>query len=610
MRSTGKKFLSVALWLLVLGGIALGLVWYLKPEAIKKWSDAAKASYTKETPAVKVDDFRLLDHQGRSYQLHRQRTNKVVVLISTANGCPTIKEAAPKIKALREKFASQGVLFLMINGNRQDDRDSIAKEAKELGLDVPILKDTVQLVTSALGIEKTAEAICIKPADWTIVYRGAIEESSKNYLEDALTRFLAGKKVSPAQTVAQGTPIDFAAAKELAAKPISYVDDVAPILQKSCVACHSPGNIGPFAMSSYEKVKGWSSMIEEVLLTQRMPPWHADPHYGAFANERALSPEHAHTLAQWIKQGAPRGEGEDPLVAKPAPIAEPWPLGQPDYVVKFPKAEEIPANGVFNYRHITVRSPISSNAWLRAAVIKPGNRKVVHHVLVTVMSQTELRAQAAGQRRSGGGVQGYFAAYVPGYDAVAYPEGTGKLLPAGSMIVFQMHYTETGKPETDLTEMGLYLCKQKPAVELKTKSAYNLAFNIPPGVPEHESVAEYKFTKDALLYELSPHMHLRGSWFKYEAVYPDGKSEVLLSVPNYDFKWQHLYRLAKPKRMPAGTRLVCKGAHDNSPQNPDNPDATKAVTFGEQTFDEMFIGYINYADAPPSRGVVKSAGGG
>ena len=164
-----------------------------------------------------------------------------------------------------------------------------------------------------------------------------------------------------------------------------------------------------------------------------------------------------------------------------------------------------------------------------------------------------------------------------------------------------MHYTATGKPEEDLSEMGLYVCTEKPKMELKTRSAYNFKFSIPPGAANHETVAEYKFAKDSILYEMMPHMHLRGSWFKYEAVYPDGKSEVLLSVPNYDFSWQHLYRLQEPKRLPAGTKLICRGGHDNSAQNPNNPDATKTVGFGEQTFDEMFIGYINYSEVPSTR---------
>jgi hypothetical protein len=283
-------------------------------------------------------------------------------------------------------------------------------------------------------------------------------------------------------------------------------------------------------------------------------------------------------------------------------------LGKPDFIVKWPKAQEVAATGVFDYRYIPVRSPIPTNAWLRAAVVRPGNRKVVHHILVLVATAQELQSGRLRQGQ-GGGLTGYFSAYVPGYEAVPFPAGSGKYLPAGSMLVFQVHYTATGKAETDASEIGLYVAKEKPATELFTRSAFNVKFEIPPGTQEQETQAEYRFTKDAILYDMSPHMHLRGSWFTYEAVYPDGKKEILLSVPHYDFKWQHLYRLVQPKRLPAGTRLVCRGAHDNSSLNPDNPDATQTVRFGDQTFNEMFIGYFNYTDAPALRSVAKAGGG-
>jgi len=468
------------------------------------------------------------------------------------------------------------------------------------------------LVASALDIKQTCDVICISTTNWNVFYRGAMDKQwadkknsswvPKSYTQGALTRLLAGQKLRPTHIPAKGTLLNLALATD--PQTISYVHDVAPVLQKSCVPCHSPGNIGPFAMSSYDRVRGKSSMIREVLLTQRMPPWHADPHHGTFVNKRQLTPEQAQTLVEWIDQGSPRGEGDDPLVAKAPAPAQDWPLGQPDYIVKFPKAEEIPATGVFDYRYIYARSPIPSNAWVRAAVVKAGNRKVVHHVLVLTMTQQELQQRRSSrQRNSTGGLDGYFAAYVPGYEAAFYPEGTGKHLPAGSVIAFQVHYTATGKPEKDLTEMGLYLCKEKPAVELKTRAAYNVKLKIPPGAAEHESTAEFKFAKEALLYAMSPHMHLRGSRFEYQAVYPDGRKEILLSVPNYDFKWQHLYHLTKPKRLPAGTRLICRGAHDNSALNPANPDPAKSVDFGDQTFDEMFIGYFNYSDVPPSSGL-------
>src|ERR1051326_311047 len=610
-----KAFAALGIFL-VLAVAAVALLQHFKPEALGKFSKLLGAAAAPET---KVADFYLLDQQGRAQTLYRQSAAKAVVLISTANGCDTMKKAAPKIKSLKDKFGAKGVLFWMLDSNPQDQRESIAKETAQLGLDLPVLEDRAQLVATALGIDQTCDVVCVSPTNWMTFYRGAIDREladptkkvrgPNNFLENALSKFLANKSVSPNRTVAKGTPINLAVANDSTSRPISYAAEVAPLLQKSCVPCHSPGNIGPFAMSSYEKVKSRADTIQEVLLEQRMPPWHADPHYGTFVNGRGLTPEQSQKLERWLEQGAPRGDGEDPLAAHPPPPAEDWPLGKPDFIVKFPKPQQVAASGVFDYRYIPVKSPIPTNAWLRAAVVKPGNRKVVHHILVLVASQQEL---ASGRLRQGqgGGINGYFSAYVPGYDAVPFPEGSGKYLEAGTMLIFQVHYTADGKDETDQSEMGLYVAKEKPALALMTRSAFNVRFEIPPGEPNLETEAEYRFTKDALLYDMSPHMHLRGSWFTFEAVYPDGKKEMLLSVPHYDFKWQHLYRLPPPKRLPAGTRLVCRGAHDNSTLNPDNPDPTKTVHFGDQTFNEMFIGYFNYTDAPASGSVAKTGGGG
>jgi mono/diheme cytochrome c family protein len=600
-----KLFLVVGL-VVLLAGLSAGALQLLKPQTMGFLKGGEQANMAN----AKVDDFHLLDHEGRSHTLYRQSDSKAVVLISTASDCPMMRQAVPKIKELRDKFGSRGVVFWLLDSSPQAEREGLAREAASLGLDLPVLEDRAQLAASALGLSQTCEAVCVSTTNWMTFYRGAIEPNLANgkagangCLENALTRFLAGKTVSPNHVPAKGTPLHLVTA---ANRPrISYADEVAPVLQKSCVACHTTGGIGPFAMTSYDKVKSRADMIREVLLAQRMPPWHADPHYGSFVNERTLTPEQARTLEQWVEQGAPRGQGNDPLAVTAEQSAPEWPLGRPDVLIKFPRPEEIPASGVFDYRYIYVRSPVSSNAWLRAAVVKPGNRKVVHHILVLVATPQELQNGRL-QEGNAGGLEGYFSAYVPGYEAVPYPEGSGKFLPAGSILVFQVHYTASGKPETDQSEMGLYFCKEKPSLELKTRSAFNVKFTIPPGAPNQETVAEFTFKRDALLFEMSPHMHLRGSWFRYEAVYPDGKKEVLLSVPRYDFKWQHLYRLAQPKRLPAGTRLVCTGAHDNSAQNPDNPAPNETVQFGDQTFEEMFIGYFNYTDAPQSHGLARN----
>jgi peroxiredoxin len=569
----------------------------------------ATAASRSDKPIAKgsetVENFRLTDHTGRSHELYRYAAARAIVLCVGGNGCPIVRQSVATLKELRDQFGGQGVVFAMLNANSQDDSDSIAKEAAEFEIPFPILVDSAQLVARSLHVTRTAEAIVIDPKTWTIIYRGAINDrlgygnqkakATENYLAAALTHFLAGQKVSPDKTPVKGCAVTFASSGGKPEQAVSYASQVAPILQKHCVGCHSPGQIGPFAMSSHQKVAGWASTIRETILEQRMPPWHADPHHGAFANDRSLSREEAHTLLNWIDQGAPRGDGADPLAANPPAAAEPWPLGKPDYVVSLSAEETIPATGQVDYRYVVVDAPATEDVWVRAAVVRPGNLKVLHHCLVFLKYPDALKGQ---QPNYHGGAGGYFIGYVPGTLPTAFPEGTGKFIPKGSQIIFQMHYTPTGKEEKDRTEIGLYVLPAKPAMELRTRAAAQNKFEIPAGESDHEVRGEYRFKKDALLYSLSPHMHLRGSRFRYDALYPDGRTETILSVPHYDFNWQTLYELAEPKKIPAGTRLVCTGAFDNAPSNPANPDATKLVKWGDQSWNEMFIGYVNFAELP------------
>src|SRR5258705_7304735 len=256
-----KKALEVGGILLMSAILAVGLLYFFKPEALKKFSKYVGAPNSQE---MKIEDFELLDHKGRWHDLHRQ-PGRAVVLISTVNGCPAVKEAAPLLKTLRDKFAGQGVVFWLLDSNPGDDRASIVREAEQLGLDLPVLEDRAQLVASALGITQSCDVVCISSTNWMTFYHGAINKDladpkqsasgPKNYLENALTKFLANKAVSPNRTASKGTPFRMVIAKDPTLKPISYSAEVAPILQKSCVPCHSQGNIGPFAMSIYEKVK-------------------------------------------------------------------------------------------------------------------------------------------------------------------------------------------------------------------------------------------------------------------------------------------------------------------------------------------------------------------
>lgn len=552
--------------------------------------------------AREVSDFSLLDSNGRFHRLHRADGARAVVLMIAGNGCPVVRQNAAKLKALRDKFPQ--VRFWMLNANPQDDRAGILEEANEFEFGVPVLKDETQMVASSLGVKRTAEVIAISANDWTVFYRGALDDQMvqgavkaavrEPYLENALRAFLNGQEVARASTVAAGCLVHY---DFTSSDPVSYARHVAPILEKKCVSCHSAGNIGPFAMSSYAKVKGFSDQIREEILTQRMPPWSADSHYGVFRGDRALTPTEAQTLVRWIDAGTPRGDGEDPLsaLAQTQSKPDPWILGRPDYVVTPSERMEIPATGVVDYITNIVASPIPTDAWLKGAVVRPDNKKVLHHLIVYLEFPEGYHGSDRWENK-------WLIGWSPGKMPSFFPDGTGKFLPKGTKLRFQLHYTPYGKEATDLTEIGLYLHQQPPSTELRKTAAANREFTIPPNVSNHSTLAVLDFPKETIIYDLAPHMHKRGSWFRYEALYPDGKYEVLLSVPHFNFNWQHSYSFAQPKHVPAGTRILCTGGFDNSKSNPDNPDPTKSVHWGDQSFDEMFIGFITASDAVPRAG--------
>jgi hypothetical protein len=369
-------------------------------------------------------------------------------------------------------------------------------------------------------------------------------------------------------------------------KDVSYAKQVAPILMEKCVSCHQTGGIGPWAMDSYEKVKGWSAMMREVLMNRRMPPWHADPAIGSFSNDRSLSREQIRALVHWIDAGAPRGEGPDPLAERTAQIAPEWPLGEPDLVIDIPE-QQIPASGAIDYRYVDIPLPFDRDVWVRAVHLKPSNRAAMHHALALVGFRPELE-------------ETFFAAYVPGFQIEPFPGDSGRLLPKGTVLKFQMHYIAVGYATTDRTKLAIYLHKRPPSRELVVTSAFNRSFRIPPYVADYPVEARFVFDQDALLHTLIPHMHYRGSRFSYEARYPDGRSEMLLSVPSYHFNWQSLYSLRMPKPIPAKTEIVVRGAFDNSRTNPANPDPSKEVRHGPQSWNEMFTGYVLYT--VPRRG--------
>lgn len=346
------------------------------------------------------------------------------------------------------------------------------------------------------------------------------------------------------------------------------------------------------AFTSYREVRPWAKAIREAVLVRKMPPWLAGDHWGTLRNERRLAKEEIDTLVAWAEAGAPEG---DPKLLPPAPRFETgWNIGKPDQVVDIGVDYDVPAEGVVPYKYFRVPSGFTEDRWVEAAEIRPQNRAVVHHVIVFVQEPGQASFQ-------GGEGSTLLVGFAPGEQPMQHHPGIAKLVKAGSTFVFQMHYTPNGKAVKDRSYFGMRFSKQTPTVRAVTGRALNFGFKIPPGDPNYEVKSTWTAKQDVQIGGLMPHMHLRGKDFRYTAVYPDGKQVLLLDVPKYDFNWQLSYDLAEPISLPKGSRIDCVAHFDNSPNNKYNPDATKEVKWGDQTWEEMMIGWFTYLVpvAPP-----------
>ncbi|MEW6127468.1 MAG: thiol-disulfide isomerase [Acidobacteriota bacterium] len=393
--------------------------------------------------------------------------------------------------------------------------------------------------------------------------------------------------------------VAFATAKDKAsASTASFSKDVAPILYKHCVECHRPGEIAPMSLLTYKEVRPWARSIRERILDKSMPPWSADPKYGHWANDPRLSQKEIATITSWVEAGAPKGEDKD---LPPTPkFTEGWTIGKPDVVLEMPEEYTVPADGTVPYLYFSMPTNFTEDKWVQAMEIRPGNRSVVHHVIAYAQEANVKDAApgSEGELRRG---RVHLGGITPNKTGMVFGDGMARLIKKGSNIVFQMHYTTNGTVTKDRTKIGFVFAKKPASKMLMTGNAINGRFVIPAGDPSHEVKATKTFDEDVLITSFMPHMHVRGKAFRYTAVYPDGRSEILLNVPQYDFNWQHTYIPQNPILLPKGTRLDCVAYFDNSEKNKYNPDPSKEVRWGDQTWEEMMIGWFTYVKAEPSK---------
>ncbi|WP_395735352.1 redoxin domain-containing protein [Prosthecobacter sp.] len=547
-----------------------------------------------------VENATLKDLKGAEIKLTSAAGKNGLVIALFSATCPISGKLAPEAARLEKDLKEQGVGMLLVNAPPGQKTDEITKFIADHKLVSPVAVDADGKLAQQLAATTTTEVFLLD-ATRTLVYRGALNDQyglgyTKNaaqhhYLRDAVAAMLKGEPADLVATSAPGCALDLPAKVAAASTSVTYHRDVARIMQANCVECHHKGGVGPFALDSYEAVIEHAGMIRKQVERGAMPPWFAAPLEGRahspWANDRSLSERDRNDLLAWL--GSDRAKGDVAEAPKPRVFQGEWTIGKPDAIIAGARPVSVKAEGTMPYQHVTVTTDFPEDRWVRGYEILPTAREVVHHVIVSVFAKGSRVSQGGEE-----GSQGYWAAYVPGNSKQVYPEGFARKLPAGATVSFQIHYTPNGKAVEDTVRMGLLFSKEPPKYVIHTTGLPNARISIPPGEADHVETASRKLPTDINVMAWMAHMHVRGKAFKFEVTLPDGKTETLLDIPKYDFNWQLRYDYATPHFLPRGSTVKITAVYDNSTGNPANPDATKTVRWGQQTFDEMMIGYMEH----------------
>ena len=588
---------------------------------------------------TKITLPRLVDVAGKEHVFAPGADSAPVVLAWTAGDCPMAKVYAPRLRALAGEFTQRGVRFFLVDSSS----DATAEKLRATAGGVPVICDERGELARLAGARSTTEVIVLD-REGVVAYRGAVDDQygfrrgeglgagtfrkdapTKQYLREAIEAVLGGKRPAVSATDPMGCLLEWTPSSTTAAAADAPVfhGDVEKVFREHCTDCHQRGGNAPFALVSYENARRRARMIGEVVEERRMPPWSASPAHGHFANDPSLSAADIAKVTRWVDAGMPAGDVAKAL--PPPPPREEWQIGKPDVIFET-EPFEVAAEGKVPYRYIQIPTNLTEDRWVEATQILSTSPEVVHHVLIFIEKGSP---PAPGVTRPwtpkfdpfsllegvppedslkwiirfapfitkdmnvgrGGGLNGSFATTLAAGRGMVYPPGRAKLLPAGARVVLQIHYTPDGKKHESKTRLGLRFAKEPPTEPVDSRSLATVAFEIPPGAPNYQVTATKVLPRDATLLSLRPHMHLRGKSFRYIAEFPDGKEEILLDVPKWDFEWQVEYVLAEPRLLPKGTRLRAIATYDNSAANSANPDPSKSVIFGLQSHEEMMIGY-------------------
>jgi mono/diheme cytochrome c family protein len=561
----------------------------------------------------RIADLTFTDLAGVQRSMVEVTDGRIVVFAMTSTSCPLSRKYLPRLEEL-VAASGEGITWILINPVATDKSADMQAAAAEFIGRVAYVHDPRGELAASIGAVSTTDVVVLAP-DRTVAYHGAIDDQygfgysidapRRRYLADAIAAIQRGEEPLVAATEAPGCVLD-RPANAMPVADVTYHGRISRIIDRHCVECHRDGGAGPFPLDTYDDLVAHAAMVREVIDRGTMPPWFAaptpaDPETGLihtpWANDRSLADAEKRDLLQWI--GGGRLEGNSSDAAAPRHYPDGWQIGMPDAVFEFAEPVAVKATGVMPYQTVIVETHLPEDRWVKAIEVQPGDRNVVHHALIHIVGaeQQSDNAERADNRWRDAAAEergGFWGEYVPGQNALVYPDGLAKKLPMGARLKFQMHYTPNGTATTDRTRVGVIYAKKPPKHEVRVAGIVNTRISIPPYAADHREEASLRLPFDATIMGFLPHLHVRGKACRYELVRGNGTRSTLLDIPQYDFNWQLLYRLYEPLALDAGDTLVFTAWYDNSVGNPANPDPTQTVRWGPQTFDEMHLGYVEY----------------
>lgn len=542
-------------------------------------------------PEIRFKDIRALPRTLSDFGKKR-----AYVLVFTTTSCPLVRRSIPKLTELDARYTSQDVQFVAVNVGANDTIRDMAAQAIELDAAFAFVKDADLSCAKALGVTRTP-GVAVLDGDRKLIYRGRIDdqlrlggtrpEPTRRDLEEAIRETLESKPVSVPETAVDGCTIETPLPPSVKRLDPTYHQDIAPILRKRCVSCHVEGTAAPFALLTYRDAASHAEMIGEVVADQRMPPWFANPKHGTFQNDPSLTINERETIANWVRSG--HVEGDAPSEVDAIPKAAPrWRIGEPDLIVTMFEEHSVPATGFVPYRNVLLPHVFLADTWVEAFEIRPENPAVVHHCNMAFITT------------KGAGEHTFITGHVPGglpMDLGRFNNGAAFFIPKFAALGLQIHYTTTGKEETCRIQVGMRFPRRTVQKQIRHIMLDPHRIAIPPGHGAYAIQAAKTLDRDICLLGMFTHMHVRGKDMTFFATAPDKPRETLLQIPNYNFEWQLGYELEPGrKRLPKGTVIEAIAHYDNSAFNPYNPDPKRTVPWGEQTYDEMFNGFVFFVD--------------